>query len=96
MRSQVQCFRRRQGYGGTRNVQGYFSVGLTESAFTTARPATGTVQGCLFHAFACFPLLVGFNVVFIREPLNLEPLNPSVTHFLGGLSGSPMTGKPPF
>ncbi len=43
-------------------------VALTGSVFN--------VQGWLFHKFISFPLLLGFNIVFNREPLNSEPLNP--------------------
>jgi hypothetical protein len=47
-------------------VQGYLSVGFTESEFTTTRSTAGEVEGCLFHAFTGFPPLAEFNVVFIR------------------------------
>jgi hypothetical protein len=38
-------------------------VALTGSGFN--------VQGCLFHEFTGLPLLLGFNIVLNRKPLNL-------------------------
>jgi len=47
--------------GSVFNVQGYLSVGFTESEFTTALPVAGEVENCRFHAFTGFPPLVGFK-----------------------------------
>jgi hypothetical protein len=52
--------------GSVFNVQGYLSVGFTESEFTTARPTAGEVQSYLFHTFTGFQPLVGFIAVFSR------------------------------